>query len=251
MTERGQEKHNALHHATRARTFYPVGGKHLEIAARSRGLYVGCLPDTLLIVFIRAPRVGSVKTRLAAGMGAENACAAYRRMIDHLMPAVRASGFSVELRHTPDDAGDEVARWREPGWELAPQGAGDLGARLGRAFAASVAAGYKRTLVIGTDCPYVTSIDLRAAATALDTCAVVIGPALDGGYWLIGMRGLHPELFRAIPWSSAGVMPTTLFRAQSGNLDVHRLRELEDIDTLSEWEAFEQFLSKPGRSADG
>jgi glycosyltransferase A (GT-A) superfamily protein (DUF2064 family) len=74
---------------------------------------------------------------------------------------------------------------------------------------------------------------------------------LDGGYWLIGMRGLHPELFRAIPWSSSGVMPTTLFRAQSNNLAVHRLRELEDIDTLPEWEAFERSLGTPGRSTVG
>jgi len=184
-------------------------------------------------------------------MGAEGACAAYRRMIDHLMPAVRTSGHSVELRHTPDDASDEFSCWREPGWDLAPQGAGDLGARLERAFAASVAAGYERALVIGTDCPYVTAHDLREAATSLATHEVVIGPALDGGYWLIGMRGLHPELFRTIPWSTAEVTQATLQRAQSSNVAVHRLRELEDIDTLPDWEAFERFLGKRGLSTKG
>jgi rSAM/selenodomain-associated transferase 1 len=251
VAECGQEKHIALHHATRAGTFYPVAGTHLEIAARSRGNYVGCLPGTRLIVFIRAPRAGSVKTRLAAGLGADGACAAYRQLIDHLMPAVRASGHSVELRHTPDDAGDELSRWREPGWDLAPQGAGDLGARLERAFGDSVAAGYERTLVVGTDCPYVTAIDLREAATALDSHEVVIGPASDGGYWLIGMRGLHRGLFRAIPWSSEEVTPVTLQRAQSGNLAVHRLRELGDIDTLPDWEVFERFLAVSGHSTRG
>ncbi len=250
VIERGQEKHIAIHHATWTGPFYPAVGKHLEIAAWSWGPYVGCLPDARLIVFIRAPRVGSVKTRLAAGLGPAGACAAYRRMIDHVMPAVHASGFSVELRHTPDDAGDEFSCWCEPGWELAPQGAGDLGARLERAFGASAAAGYERTLVIGTDCPYLTVHDLREAATALDTREVVIGPALDGGYWLIGMRGLHPELFRAIPWSSTGVTATTLLRARSSNLAVHRLRELEDLDALPEWERFERFLGTPGHSTD-
>lgn len=172
-------------------------------------------------------------------------------MIDHLMPAVRATGYSVELRHTPDDAGAEVSRWREPGWDLAPQGDGDLGARLERAFAASVAAGYERTLAIGTDCPYLTAHDLREAATSLNSRAVVIGPALDGGYWLIGMRGLHPELFRAIPWSSAEVTTATLQRAQASHLAVHRLRELEDIDTLPDWEAFERFLAASGQATGG
>lgn len=228
-----------------------MGFPHLEIASPATDTYFGCLPDTRIIVFIRAPRVGAVKTRLAAGLGAEGACAAYRRMIDHLMPAVRASGCSVEFRYTPDDAGDEFSRWREPGWALTPQGAGDLGARLEHAFAASVAAGYERALAIGTDCPYLTVPDLREASAALDSHEVVLGPALDGGYWLIGLRRLYPELFHKIPWSSAEVMQVTLQRARSAHLSVHCLRELGDIDTLPDWKAFEGLLATGGPATGG
>ncbi len=186
--------------------------------------------------------MGSVKSRLAAGIGAEAACAAYRTMIDHLMPAVRESGLPVALCHTPDEAGADLSPWLEPGWELTPQGDGDLGVRLDRAFAASVAAGFERTLIIGTDCPYLTAQDLWDAESALRQHQVVVGPAADGGYWLIGMRGLHPDLFRAIPWSSPDVLRVTLQRAAAAGLAVHRLRELEDIDTLPAWQTFQRHL---------
>jgi rSAM/selenodomain-associated transferase 1 len=202
------------------------------------------VPPTRLIVFLRAPRPGFVKTRLAAALGPDSACAAYRRLIEHLLPALRESSLPVELRFTPDDAAGEVSRWLDPGWTLSPQGEGDLGDRLFRAVAESQAAGVERTLVIGTDCPYLISQDLQQAATALADADLVLGPAQDGGYWLIGLRRPIATLFEGIPWSTDRVLAVTKERAQSEGLVVRQLRCLADVDTP---EDYRRFLDQPGR----
>lgn len=196
------------------------------------------LHATRLIVFLRAPRPGSVKTRLAAELGADVACAAYRQLVDCLLPQLCFPEFSVELRYTPDDAAGELKGWTEPGWQLVPQGDGDLGARLERAASQAVAGGFGRILIIGTDCPYLTLADLREAREALASNDLVLGPAEDGGYWLIGLRNLHPELFRGIPWSTESVLATTLARAQEARLKVRLLRTLADVDTAADWRRF-------------
>ena len=187
---------------------------------------------------MRAPRPGSVKTRLAAEIGVDAACNAYRYLLDRLMPGLRPADMAVELRHTPDDAAVEVSPWAEASWQLTAQGDGDLGVRLERAVLQSVAAGFTRTLIIGTDCPYLTLADLREAREALASNDLVLGPAEDGGYWLIGLRNLHPELFRGIPWSTESVLATTLARAQEARLKVRLLRTLADVDTAADWRRF-------------
>jgi uncharacterized protein len=210
------------------------------LQVRAGGRIPTALSRTQLIVFVRAPRPGFVKTRLAAGLGADAACAAYRALVDHLLPKLELRTLKVELRFTPDDAADELAPWLRPGWQLRPQGEGDLGARLERAVAESLAAGFSRCLIIGTDCPYLTATDLNEAETALATHDVVLGPAVDGGYWLIGLRTTSEGLFRDIPWSTGEVLAATLKLAQAAGLKVHLLRTLEDIDTAADWARYQQ-----------
>ena len=160
------------------------------------------------------------------------------RCVDGLGASGRPADMAVELRHTPDDAAVEVSPWAEASWQLTAQGDGDLGVRLERAVLQSVAAGFTRTLIIGTDCPYLTLADLREAREALASNDLVLGPAEDGGYWLIGLRNLHPELFRGIPWSTESVLATTLARAQEARLKVRLLRTLADVDTAADWRRF-------------
>ncbi len=187
---------------------------------------------------MRALRPGSVKTRLAAEIGADEACAAYRQLLDRLLPNLRPTDMAVELRHTPDDAAAEVSPWAAARWQLTAQGDGDLGVRLERAVLQSGAAGFTRTLIIGTDCPYLTLTDLREAREALSSNDLVLGPAEDGGYWLIGMRLCHAELFRGIPWGTDRVLAVTLERARSAGLSVELLRTLADVDTAADWRRF-------------
>jgi rSAM/selenodomain-associated transferase 1 len=109
---------------------------------------------------------------------------------------------------------------------------------LRRAFAESFASGSKHVVIIGSDCPFVTIRDVEHAWNGLRSCDLVIGPATDGGYWLIGLRRSQPELFRNIAWSTEKVLAQTRARAESRGLRVRLLREQTDIDTFAEWEAF-------------
>jgi len=192
-----------------------------------------------LIVFLRAPRLGTVKTRLAAVIGEVPALAAYRELLAATL-AVVAEWERVELRFTPDDARAELTSLGRPNWSYRPQGGGDLGDRLIRSFAEGFAAGARRIVVIGSDCPWLTAEDLSAAWLALETADVVVGPADDGGYWLIGLRRPQPELFRGVGWGGATVLAETQRRAELRGLQSRLLRQLPDVDTAADWQAYQR-----------
>lgn len=195
-----------------------------------------------LIVFLKAPRPGTVKTRLAATLGTVSACAAYRYLVETLLRQLPALE-NVELCFTPDDASSEVKPWAQPSWRLTAQGNGDLGCRLEQAFRRSFDEGAGRVIIIGSDCPDVGERDIQAAWTALSSHDVVLGPATDGGYWLIGLRAPQPDLLANIPWSTDGVLRETLERCRAAGLKTHLLRELSDVDTEADWR---RFLAKVG-----
>ena len=188
-----------------------------------------------VVVFLKAPRAGFVKTRLAETLGAEAACAAYRQLAETLLTNL-AAWPNAELCFTPADAEPELRPWLRPDWTCRPQSDGDLGARLQAAFAAHFAAKAERVVVLGADCPDVNISDLEAAFASLDAHDVVLGPALDGGYWLIGLRAPQPTLFAHMPWSTDRVFGETMRRAREANLRVATLRELADVDTAADWE---------------
>jgi rSAM/selenodomain-associated transferase 1 len=188
-----------------------------------------------LVVFTRAPRPGSVKTRLAEAIGAEAACGAYRQLVEALLANLTALP-GVELRFTPADASAEVNPWLRADWSAVPQSEGDLGQRLHAAFAAHFLADAQRVIIIGSDCPDVTAADIEDAWLALEGHDVVLGPALDGGYWLIGLRAASPELFADMPWSTDRVFGETMHRARERNMRVAVLHELSDVDTPADWE---------------
>ncbi len=190
-----------------------------------------------LAVFLKAPRAGAVKTRLAQAIGSRAALDAYQQMVDHLVEALQQIP-KLQLRFTPDDAAAEVNRWRSPSWEVRPQGAGDLGQRLSAAFGELFSAGAERAVIIGSDCPWVTVQDIEEAWRRLADHDVVLGPAVDGGYWLIGLAQPQPALFENISWSSSDVFEQTLARATAAGLNIALLRQLSDIDTVADWDCF-------------
>jgi hypothetical protein len=190
-----------------------------------------------VIIFVKAPRPGTVKTRLAKTMGAEAACGVYRRLVETVLEQL-ASLDDVELRFAPDDAAAEVRPWLQPSWQARPQGEGDLGQRLQSAFADAFAAGAERVVIIGSDCPEVQATDVREAWTELKIHDLVIGPATDGGYWLIGLKQPQPKLFDGMAWSSENVLGETLARAKANHLRIQLLRILNDVDTEEDWQQF-------------
>lgn len=193
-----------------------------------------------LILFAKAPRPGFVKSRLARDLGPAAACDAYRQMVATLLGNL-APLANVELRFAPDDAATEISPWLRPGWTSHPQGDGDLGRRLIRAFEQALARSPEPVIVIGSDCPDVLAADIEAAGQALSdgSADVVLGPARDGGYWLVGARAVYPTLFERIAWSTETVLRQTVEAARAARLRVTLLRELEDIDTAAEWTAYQ------------
>ena len=195
------------------------------------------MSEERLIVFVKAPRPGAVKTRLAKAIGASAAHAAYRQLVETLLNQLQGLG-GVEVCFSPDDAASEVQHWLKEGWSAGPQGDGDLGQRLQSAFQRAFQAGAKHVAIIGSDCPAVKVEDIREAWGGLQTHDVVLGPATDGGYWLIGLRQPQPALFRDVHWSTEDVFAETIQRVQHAGLSVQLLRELADVDTEREWRVF-------------
>ena len=178
-----------------------------------------------------------MKTRLAEALGPHGALAAYRALVERLLEQLTPLPC-VQLRHAPDDAANEIAGWLRPGWLTAPQGDGDLGTRMQRAFDDAFASGAGRVVLIGSDCPHITTGDIAAATAALDEHDVVLGPAEDGGYWLIALRAAAPQLFQQMEWSTPRVLEQTLERARAAGMRVHHLRRLPDVDTAADWQRY-------------
>ncbi len=195
-----------------------------------------------VIVFLKAARAGVAKTRLAADTDSAAAAAIHRVLVARTLEAVR-SVPEVELRVTPDDAEAEVrATWSTAAhWLVSRQGDGDLGERLERAAEHAFDGGVDEVLIVGADCPEMHASDLAAGFQKLASHPIVLGPARDGGYWLIGFRRDARPLrrwFENIPWSTAAVLPETLRRGADAGVAVARLRELRDVDTLDDWRAW-------------
>ena len=186
-------------------------------------------PANKLVVFVKAPRPGLVKTRLAQAIGDETACAVYCELVAAVLDRIGIIS-SLELRFSPDDASDEIASWMRPGWTMRPQGVGSLGERMHRAFLERFESGARRVVIIGSDSPEISATDICEAWEALKSHDVVLGPAVDGGYWLIGLRGPCAELFEGISWSTDSVMRETLVRIDQTKLTFRLLRHLNDVD---------------------
>lgn len=185
-----------------------------------------------LIVFARYPAPGAAKTRLRTVLGTHGAPLLQHRMTLHTLQTAgsfaAASGAALELR-----AGGEPARMRElyPGpWQVRAQCEGSLGERLSNAVGDAFAEGAGRVVAIGSDCPPLTAAHLSEAFAALSDHDVVLGPATDGGYYLIGLRRPIPDLFQDIAWSSDRVLDQTLAAAGRLGLSLHRLPVLADVD---------------------
>jgi uncharacterized protein len=190
-----------------------------------------------IALLLKAPRRGEVKTRLAATLGEAGALAIYRRLAERQLAAL-PRGWPVTIHHAPADAGGEMRRWLDQhhaGLDYQPQYPGDLGARLAAAFAAEFARGAPTVLAIGGDCPGLDAAILRQAAHALERTDVVLGPARDGGYYLIGLKQPQAGLFTGIAWSTPAVLAQTRAHIHAARLNLTELPRLEDVDDAASW----------------
>jgi uncharacterized protein len=189
-----------------------------------------------VLVFVRAPRPGQVKTRLAASLGDAAALRIYRRLAGHAVTEARAVDPTSRLRihFTPADSEDEVRAWLGGEADYLPQHPGGLGERLATAFREAFDAGFRRVVVVGSDLPGFSAAHLRDAFDTLDRADAVIGPAADGGYWLLGLDRPVDGVFDGIPWSTAEVFERTVDRLRSAGIEPAVLPVLADVDEAAD-----------------
>ncbi len=183
-----------------------------------------------LLIFARAPVPGAVKSRLVPALGADGAAALHARLLERTLATACAARARVELWCTPAiDHPAFVAAAGRFDVTLHPQTEGDLGQRMYAALASVLEEG-DRALLVGCDCPVLDAGDLHAAFAALDDHDVVLGPAEDGGYVLVGARRLSPVLFEGVAWGGPRVLRQTRARLVALGWRWHELRTLWDVD---------------------
>jgi uncharacterized protein len=195
-----------------------------------------------LIIFTRYPEPGKTKTRLVPALGSVGAANLQRQMTEHTMLQARklqtATGISVEVRFAGGNL-QLMQDWLGLDLLYQSQGDGDLGVRMERSLLNAFQKSAEQIIIIGTDCPDVNSQLLITAFEQLQTVDLVLGPALDGGYYLIGMRRLISELFANIDWGTSQVLPQTVAIAEKLNVLNVFLPPLADVDRpedLSIWQ---------------
>ena len=194
--------------------------------------------NSALIVFMKAARKGYVKTRLAESIGDELALEVYRNLIDRTMNAVRESESICRAFIYIDD---ETYRLQVsetigvPAGELQIQSSGDLGEKMSHAFSDILEGrSFDRAVIIGTDLADINVSIIKEALDCLDASDLVIGPAFDGGYYLLGLKELHKNLFQNINWSTSSVLRQTIAHAKKKGINFSLLEEKRDIDTLED-----------------
>jgi rSAM/selenodomain-associated transferase 1 len=192
-----------------------------------------------VILFTRYPVAGKAKTRMISALGPQGAADLQRRLTEHVL--ARCAGLPVEVRYDGADR-QTMAQWLGGDLRYRPQGDGDLGTRLHRAFHEAFGAGCDRVIAIGADCPAITARLLRQALRRLGDRDVVIGPADDGGYCLIGLQQACPQLFTAIDWGGARVFDQTMAAAARLGLTAWVLPRLDDVDRPDDLPTARRFL---------
>ncbi len=208
-----------------------------------------------VLIFAKTPKPGKVKTRLLGAVSAEVAATLHEACIADTLRFARAVRGCDVLLFAGGGAGyfRGVVKERgvRAGVQIFPQRGAELGSRLENAFRKSFGMGYREVVVIGTDTPWMGAGRVRRAFAALRGSDVVIGPAEDGGYYLLGMGKMLPGIFRNIPWSTGRVLELTLGVAKRLKLRVKLLRKDFDLDRPEDLRRAERLLKREPRRAPG
>jgi rSAM/selenodomain-associated transferase 1 len=189
-----------------------------------------------VLFFVRHPAAGQVKSRLAAVLGDDNALCLYRAFVEDMLETIDGTGLPCRICVHPPDAVPLVSTWLGPHRRYLPQTGKELGERMEQAFRAIFAEDAASAVLIGSDLPDLPAGLLREAFGALEGHDAVIGPARDGGYYLVGFRrvGFLPGIFRGMPWSGPDVADRTLERFREHRASVHILPFWQDVDTVED-----------------
>lgn len=187
-----------------------------------------------ILLFLKAPRAGFVKTRLAKQIGQRRALTTYKALVERQISTLPNEG-RTEIHFTPVDALCEFTSWLGNSASYYPQCEGDLGSRLHSAVADAFKRGASSVICIGGDCPNLNFSHIEQTSDLLSQDKdLAIGPSEDGGYYLIGMNRPQPELFEDIPWSQPDTFKATMKKAEDMNLRTIILETLYDVDEVCE-----------------
>ena len=193
-------------------------------------------PSRALAVIAKEPVPGAVKTRLAARLGVGGAARAAAAILADTVAGMAEVDAEPWVCFAPPEARTRMARLA-PGFGLLAQVEGDLGDRLAGCLAALVGGGADQVVIVGADTPQVPRATYEAAFALLDEVDVVLGPARDGGYYLVGAKAALPELFVGVPMGTDAVLRETMQRAVRRRLRVGTVPTLRDLDRLEDLQA--------------
>ncbi len=192
-----------------------------------------------VICLARMPELGKVKTRIAETAGHARAYEIYVELVKRCRTLLESLDDSIEVEVTFADPFDFIKGQQffgmRPFYSL--QASGDLGQRMCVAAIRGFQGGADKVILIGSDCPELTSEYISQAIRILDEVPVVFGKAKDGGYYLLGLTRIVPELFAELPWSTGQLLELSIARLTEAGIPHGLLRELRDIDTIEDWEA--------------
>lgn len=193
----------------------------------------------LVMAFLKAPRLNLVKTRLAGEIGAERALDVYRGMVERQLRQI-PRGWTVEIHFSPENAQEEMKSWLGSNYSYVAQTGEDFGARLKNGFANAFANGRTHVLAIPGDCPELDTATLFEVMTRLHRADLVLGPANDGGLYLVALRRAAGELFERIPWGTPNVLSLVLARAKISGISRELLAPKDDIDDAGTYHGYLQ-----------
>lgn len=194
----------------------------------------------LIIVFVRTPELGKVKTRLAKSIGDVSALTIYKLLLKHTETVLHDLSFDKVVYYS--EKVEENDFWEARLFEKKRQKGADLGKRMQHAFETAFEQGYQKVLIIGSDLFDLKSIHITTAFEALENHDLTIGPSLDGGYYLLGMKELYPAVFKNKKWGTDSILENTLKDLQQQNVKL--LEALNDIDTFEDLQQQPDLLKK-------
>jgi rSAM/selenodomain-associated transferase 1 len=184
------------------------------------------MSKNLVMVFTRNPELGKVKTRLAKTIGNESALNIYKFLLNHTEITIRGINCDKAVYYSIKVRNNDI--WDKPVYQKHQQKGNDLGERMHNAFSEAFSKGYKKIVIVGSDLYDLEAKDINYAFEQLSKCDVVIGPAVDGGYYLLGMKIMHSQIFQNKDWGTSTVLNNTL--TDLNNKTVKLLDKKNDID---------------------
>jgi len=194
------------------------------------------LDDRCLLFFVKYPEKGKVKSRLAAVIGDDSAVSVYKNLVAQMLSTVKEGSFPLYICFFPKNAQKPIKNWLGREYRYIPQHGKDLGERMRNGFINGFAMGYKRVVLIGSDIPDLPMKYIEEGFKSLKEMDAVIGPAYDGGYYLIGFNQstFSPQVFEGMAWGTENVFDETMKKLKRFRRAVHTLPYQRDIDTAED-----------------